>query len=337
MFFHHLRPTVRRVELRDLRPWPITPRALRRTEHGLNNESYFVDAAEGRFVARVYRNTADPSRVRDEHDLLGRLSVQELPFQVPMPMRTESGDTLAVLETPDGPRLAALFARIPGEPAALDVPSARIAGRALAQVDLAMGRLDLPVRAPATIRDVHPLVPDPFEAIDALDLGPRATRMRDLVEQVDATHDAIAGSLPRQIVHGDFAFINVLVEDGRVTGLLDFEFAGPDLRAADLACAMYITTVRGGAGQRWKLLEALTAGYRRLLPLDPLEAAAVPDLMRRRSVFGLIHWIGRYRQGIASKQEPLDRAGRAVVLADWLDENAVRVAAAVVGGFKPKP
>jgi homoserine kinase type II len=325
------------VELRDLRPWPITPRSLRRTEHGLNNESYFVDAAEGDFVVRVYRNTADPSRVRDEHDLLARLALQELPFEVPMPTKTEGGDTLAVLETPDGPRLTALFTRIPGEPAELDVANARISGRALAQLDRAMGQLDLPVRAPASLRDVHPLVLDPFEAIDELDLGDRAPGMRALLDHVDATHDAIAGSLPRQIVHGDFAFINVLVKDGKVTGMLDFEFAGPDLRAADLAGAMYITTVRGGDAQRWPTLEALAAGYRRALPLDPLEVAALPDLMRRRSAFGLVHWIGRYRQGIAPKQEPLDRVGGALMLGAWLDDNAARVAATVAGGFKPKP
>jgi homoserine kinase type II len=327
---------VRRVELRDLRPWRITPRALRRTEHGLNNESYFVDADEGQFVARVYRNTADPSRVRDEHDLLARIALQELPFEVPTPLKTADGDTLAVLETPDGPRLAALFTRIPGEPALIDLANARIAGRALGQLDRAMGQLDLPVRAPATIRDVHPLVPDPFEALDELDLGEGAAPVRALFDHVEATHAAIAGSLPRQIVHGDFAFINVLVKEGKVTGMLDFEFAGPDIRAADLACAMYITTVRGGEQQRWPLLEALAAGYRRSLPLDPLEVAAIPDLMRRRSAFGLIHWIGRYRQGIAPKQDPLDRVGRAAKLGEWLDQNAARVATIVAGEFKPK-
>jgi homoserine kinase type II len=325
------------VDLRDLRHWPITARALRRTEHGLNNESYFVDAAEGEFVARVYRNTADPSRVRDEHDLLARLALQELPFEVPLPSRTADGDTLAVLETPEGPRLAALFPRISGDPASLDAPSARIAGRALAQLDRALGQLDLPVRAPATIRDVHRLVPDPLEAIDELDLGPDAMPVRALLEHVDATHDAIAGSLPRQIVHGDFAFINVLVKDGRVTGMLDFEFAGPDLRASDLACAMYITTVRGDPGRRWQLLEALTAGYRRSLPLDPLEVAAIPDLMRRRAAFGLVHWLGRYRQGLAAKQEPLDRVARSAMLAAWLDVEAARVATVASGEFKPKP
>lgn len=324
------------MELTDLRAWPITPRAIRRTEHGLNNESYFVDADEGQFVARIYRNTAEPARVRDEHDLLARLALQELPFEVPAPLPAEGGDTLAVFESPDGPRLAALFPRIPGEPATLGTPHARLAGRALAQLDVALARLDLPVRPPATIRDVHPLVPDPIDALDELDLGDQHEGARRLLEEVDAAHDALAGSLPRQIVHGDFAFINVLIDEAKVTGMLDFEFAGPDIRAADLATAMYIVTVRAPDAQRWPVLEALTTGYRRSLPLDPLEVAAMPELMRRRSAFGVIHWIGRYRQGIAPRQEPVDRIARGAMLARWLDLNAARVAATVAGGFKPR-
>ena len=43
------------MELRDLRAWPIAPTAIARTPHGLNNETYFVSAAEGDFVLRVYR------------------------------------------------------------------------------------------------------------------------------------------------------------------------------------------------------------------------------------------------------------------------------------------
>ena len=325
------------MELTDLRVWPITPRSVRRTEHGLNNESYFVDADEGKFVARIYRNTAEPARVRGEHDLLARLALQELPFEVPAPLPAEGGDTLAVLESPEGPRLAALFPRIPGEPATLGVPHAHLAGRALARLDAALGRLDLPVRAPATIRDVHPLVPDPIGALDELYLGAADAGVRRLFEDVNAAHDALAGSLPRQIVHGDFAFINVLVAEGKVTGMLDFEFAGPDIRAADLATAMYIITVRATDQQRWPVLEALTAGYRRSLPLDPLEVAAIPELMRRRSAIGIIHWIGRFRQGIAPRQEPLDRIVRGAMLTTWLDVNAARVATTVAGGFKPKP
>ena len=42
------------------------------------------------------------------------------------------------------------------------------------------------------------------------------------------------------------------------------------------------------------------------------------------------HWIVRHRQGIAAKQEPLDRVRRAALLGDWLDQNA-RVVATIAG------
>lgn len=299
--------------------------------HGLNNETYFVRAREGDFVLRVYRNTAEPSRVRDEHDLLARLALAELPFATPVPLRTAGGDTLAVLETAAGPRLAALFERIPGELATLDVANARLAGRALAQLDAALARLDLPVRAPAALRDVHALVPDHVAAVDDLDLGDRASGVRALFERVDAAHDALVASLPRQIVHGDFAFPNLIVADGRVAGLVDFEFAGPDHRAADPASAMYVIAVRADEAIRWMALEGFVAGYRRSLPLDPIEVAAFPELMVRRAAIGLVHWIGRWRAGIADRSEPLERVERSAGFVRWLDANLARLVLTVAG------
>jgi Ser/Thr protein kinase RdoA (MazF antagonist) len=269
--------------------------------------------------------------VRDEHDLLGAIALQQLPFAVPAPARTIGGDTLGVIESVEGPRLATLFTRITGEPAAIVARNARLAGGALAQLDLALGRLDRPVRDPPTIRDVHPLVPDPFDALAELDLGDEESTGRRLLEHVDEAHVALAGSLPWQIVHGDFVYPNVLVAEGAVTGILDFEFAASDIRAADLATAMYVTVVRGPEAERWTLLEAAAAGYRRALALDPAEAAAVPDLMRRRNAFGIVHWIGRVRQGVAARTEPIERIGRGRWLAGWLDENAARVVS-LVGG-----
>ena len=321
----------------DLRAWGISHASAERTPQGMNNDTYFVRAGVRGYVLRVYRNTAEPGHVRDEHDLLGALALLELPFAVPIPARTTSGDTLAVLELEDGPRLAALFERIPGAPARMIARDARRAGRAIAQLDLALARVDRPVRAPATIRDVHPLIPEPLDALE--DLGAEQRRAaRELIARVETEHDALAGSLPRQIVHGDFAYGNVLVDDHAVTGVIDFEFASADVRAADLACALYVTAVRSGEDQRWRLLEALAAGYRRSLALDPVEAAAIPALMRRRNAFGVIHWLGRQRQGIASPDEPLARIARGLMLSAWLDEHAPRVVATVmgaVGGSSP--
>src|SRR2546430_14460961 len=147
---------------------------MERIARGLNNDTYFVYAREGEFVLRVYRNTADPERVRFEHELLGRLATQELPFAVPAPVRTHEGDTLAVLETDDGPRLATLFFRIPGEPSSGTAHDAWLAGRALAQLDAALALVELPVRAPIALGDVHRLGPGPVAAPGRL--RPRAPR-----------------------------------------------------------------------------------------------------------------------------------------------------------------
>lgn len=40
---------------------------------------------------------------------------------------------------------------------------------------------------------------------------------------------------PKQLIHGDLHYDNVLVDDEKVSGLLDFEFAAFDWRAMELA------------------------------------------------------------------------------------------------------
>ncbi|HYK98371.1 MAG TPA: phosphotransferase [Candidatus Acidoferrales bacterium] len=323
------------MDLEQLAPWPITPTRLVPTGSGVNNETYFVDATEGQFVLRVSLNTADPRRVRYEHELLGRLVAQELPFQTPAPVKTRENDTLAVFESAEGPRLATLFFRIPGEPGTPTTALAHPAGRALGQLDAALARVDLPVRGPLSLADVHPLVPDPLAALDDLDLGADRTRILALFERVTAADAMLSVTLPAQIVHSDFAFPNVLFDGKVVTGLVDFEMAAPDVRAADLACAIYITIVRAAPADRWAVLDSLITGYRRALPLDPTEAAAIPDLLLRRSASGIVHWIGRWRAGLCGPDEPLARVARNASLTDWLEAYAPRVVLAVAGEKLP--
>lgn len=323
------------MELTQLAAWPITPRAAERIASGVNNESYFITADEGAYVLRISHNTLDPKRVRDEHDLLGHLAHQGLPFAVPTPVLTNDGDTLAVIETERGALLATLFQRIPGEPAQATTIGARLAGRALAQVDVALAQVERPVRAPGQLRDVHALVPDPVAAVGDLELAPDdRRRIATLIDRVMTSHDALAASLPWQIVHGDFAFANVLIDEDRVSGFVDFEFAGSDVRAADLACAIYITIVRTPAAERWRMIDALISGYRRSLSLDPIEAAAIPELLFRRSAQGLVHWIGRWRAGLTTREDVLGRVQRNAVLTGWLAANDARLALAVVGQAK---
>jgi hypothetical protein len=78
------------------------------------------------------------------------------------------------------------------------------------------------------------------------ELGPLPDRFDDTLRGVlDATEDVSLGQTT--IVHGDFHHRNFLVDDGRVTGVFDWDIAGPgdwrfDLVNLAFACQMYPRT-----------------------------------------------------------------------------------------------
>jgi Ser/Thr protein kinase RdoA (MazF antagonist) len=322
----------------DLTRWPITPRALERIGPGVNNETYTVDAAEGAFVLRIYRNATELEAVRPEHELLGRLALVELPFEIPRLVASRAGDTVVVFEMPGGPSLAALFHRIAGTPPPIDPPHARIAAAALARLDIALATIDQSIgRAMVSPRDVHPLVDDPIAALDDVGLGADLPAVRAALDQVDLEEHPIVASLPRQIIHGDFGLSNTLVRNGRVVGVVDFEVAGPDVRAMDLATLIYITVVRTPLERRWAVLGALCDGYRSILPLDPTEIAALPALVMRHAAISFAHWTGRWRQGVSPVDDARERARRILRLAEWLAADGARLVAVASGVDKPAP
>lgn len=311
---------------------------MRRVGSGVNNETYAVDAAEGAFVLRIYRDMVEPKAVRPEHELLGRLARVQLPFEVPRLVVGRDGDTVVVLESGAGPALAALFHRIDGMPAPIDPLHARIGAAALARLDVALAEIDQNIGRPmVSPRNVHPLVDDPIAALEGLGLGPDGDAVRVALERVDLEEYPIVASLPRQIIHGDFGTSNVLVRDGRVIGVVDFEAAGPDVRAMDLATLIYITVVRTPLEQRWPVLRALCGGYRSALELDPTEIGALPALVRRHAAVSLAHWTGRWRQGLSPVDDARERARRIVRLEGWLDHEGALLLAVASGIDKPKP
>jgi len=306
------------------------PRLIAKAEGGYQNTTLFVSCDGGEFVLRVYSNVADPARQRFEHELLRKLAAAELSFAVPRPLPSDDGDTLRVI---DG-RLAVLFARIPGEPIAKDGgPYLDRAAAALAELDLALGTLDgFEHRPPAFDGDVtrvHPLVDDLAEAVaeSGLDLDRRRALRRGL-DRTAAFAPLLYASLPQQITHGDFAFGNTLVRNGRVTGLLDFEHSGTDVRAMDLAVALYRFPAYDDAlGQS----DAFGRAYSTVLPLDPAEIVALPALLALRAGLTLMHWVGRMRSGVATIDDVRPRAGRALFTYDWVRANGDELVRRAIG------
>ncbi len=94
-----------------------------------------------------------------------------------------------------------------------------------------------------------------------------------------------------------------LAADGRLTAIVDFEFAGPDVRALDVASGLYFSLRIWNGDDFWSRGQAFGRGYCRLAHLTDAERAALPWLMRLRNVVSKIFWLGKsLAEGTTEKQ-----------------------------------
>lgn len=302
---------------------------------GTNNDSYLAEHTGRRYLLRVYRHVSDPDRIRYEHRLLGRLSGLGLPFAIPAPLPASSGDTLVIAGSG---ACAALFPFLSGTYPDTDNPArVRACGAALAELDVALAALDLPAPAAGllafgTFPRVHPLAPDPDVLVAQLPLERDERRyLAGIMHSLQDLAPELASRLAGQIVHRDFDASNVLTVDGRISAVLDFEFARPDIRAIDLATGL---AAFGGAG--WDPAKdhprlAFAEGYLARLPLTHPELEAMPELMLLIRAGSLLHRAARQQMGTASPEDVLARAQALLRRALWLEQHGAALVQALLG------
>ena len=256
------------------------PLALEPIAAGIENTNYFVTTSQGRYVLTLFE----------------RLPAAELPFYLelmvhlarhgipcPAPIADLEDRTLSTLNG----KPAALVTRLEGEtlerPRAADCAEL---GGLLARMHLAArsyaGYLENP-RGPRWWRRAAAEV-RPF-----LDAGRAALLEAELAFQ--AQHRF--ADLPRGAVHADLFRDNAFFRDGRVSGVIDFYFAGIDCFAYDLAvCANDWCLVDPQRDRRLdaERTQALLSAYGEVRPLEPAERAAWPALLRAAA---LRFWLSR--------------------------------------------
>jgi Ser/Thr protein kinase RdoA (MazF antagonist) len=100
-------------------------------------------------------------------------------------------------------------------------------------------------------------------------------------------------ALPWQVCHNDVTPANVLVDAGRVTAVLDFEFAAPAARALDIAMGLRMTMQVWENSEPWEAVRRFCHGYTRWTALTDAEVTARPWLIRLRGAITVLWWIGR--------------------------------------------
>ncbi|MBX3050747.1 MAG: phosphotransferase [Caldilineaceae bacterium] len=308
---------------------PIEPFAI---SQGSNSLIVGVHTGDGDFLWKRYQPFHVEESIRYEHRLLTWLTTRELSFVVPAPLPDIDGDTLWTGE--DGSH--ALFPFIPGSPSDDTKP------RHLENVGAALAELHAGLAAyPTTPR---PAMPD-FGSLAAVhgaitnpgflyprDLGlpdsePFASLLAWWREEVAALETFLGGpfrALPRQVIHGDYSPVNTLCVDDRLTGIVDFEFAGPEVRALDVASGLYFSLRVWKGDDLWPRGEAFLRGYTTHTRLTPGERSSLPWLMRLRNAVSKIFWLGKAQTDGTTEKQVL-YIGESQMLNRWLAQNSQRL------------
>lgn len=239
---------------------------------GMQNSNYFVTVESGRYVLTLFE-TLSAQQLDFYLALMAHLDQRGIPC--PQPLADAEGHFWRELNG----KPAALLSCLAGRDVDIPTPEHCAAlGRQLALLHQA-GR-DFP----------QPLA-NPCGAVWRESVGRRLLPLvlpaeRDLLADELATQAAQDFSaLPRGVVHADLFRDNVLWDErGRLSGVLDFYFAGEDCLLFDLA------VVANDWCDDAARLAALLAGYAGIRPLTAEETAAWP-MMRRAAA--LRFWLLR--------------------------------------------
>ncbi|MGH8704799.1 MAG: homoserine kinase [Burkholderiales bacterium] len=254
--------------------------ALEPVEAGIENTNYFVSTSQGRYVLTLFERLP-AAELPFYLDLMAHLARHGIPCPAPIAdlgdryLSQLSGKPAALVT-----RLAGVSIERPGKAECAEL------GALLARMHLAGrsygGYLENP-RGPKWWRGAaHELRPHLDE--------PQA-RLLDEEMRFQSRHRF--ADLPRGPVHADLFRDNALFENGRISGVIDFYFAGMDCFLFDLAvCTNDWCLVDHDSDRRLDEARtlALLGAYHALRPLSALERGAWPVMLRAAA---LRFWLSR--------------------------------------------
>ena len=273
---------------------------------GVSNSNWLIETTRARYILTMYERRIDIAQLPFFLGLLDHLAEQGC--AVPATIHDRSGAASRVI---DG-KAVALIEFLPGvSPSQATAEQAHAVGSALAEVHLAartFGRTRPNDLAPSdTLAMLERCGSEQLAGIDP-GLAGFLPRARALVANWP-------GGLERSIIHSDLFPDNVLMLDGRVSGMIDFYFACEDMMAYDLAVT-HAAWCFDKTGRRFDKAagQALVAGYESVRTLQQDERAALPVLAQgaclRFVASRAEDWLETPSDANVLRKDPMDFARR---------------------------
>ena len=245
---------------------------------GIENTNYFVTTSQGRYVLTLFERLP-AAELPFYLDLMAHLARHGIPCPAPIADLQDR-----YLQHLNG-KPAALVTRLPGR--SLENPGERECG----ELGALLARLHLAGRSfPGYLE--NPRGPK-WWRFAAKEVSPFLdSRQKDLLEkELHFQSEQRFPDLARGPVHADLFRDNTLFEKGRISGVIDFYFAGVDCLLYDVAvCANDWCLAEKGAALDAARARALLVGYQGVRPFTPLEQSAWPTMLRAAA---LRFWLSR--------------------------------------------
>ena len=254
--------------------------ALEPIKSGIENTNYFVTTSQGRYVLTLFERLP-ASELPFYLELMAHLARHGIPC--PAPIANLANALLGELNG----KPAALVTRLPGR--SIERPGER----ECTELGALLARMHLAARSYGAYLD-NPRGPR-WWRIAARDLQPflDAARRQLLEAELDFQAGQRFPDLPRGPVHADLFRDNALFDDGRLSGVFDFYFAGVDCLLYDVAVCANDWCLADPAADRDldpALTRAFLRAYDALRPFSAEERAAWPAMLRAAA---LRFWLSR--------------------------------------------
>ena len=303
----------------------------------------FDDPATGR---RAVLKAINPQERPEETDLqlqlLDHLATRDRGLGLPRPIRTRSGEALAVFAAAGGVFRLRAYSYVAGRPALGIAPDPALrhsAGRAAGLVAAALADFRHPAADRPFLWSVMAL-PALAPLAATLEGDPDVAALSEVFAAFAGPLAPALAALPRQAIHNDLSGSNLLVDPQRpaeVTGVVDFGDLVVAPRVAELAVAA--SYLLGGApADPLDALAAVAAGFQQACPLTDQERGHLLDLVLARVALRVVVPAWRARRFPENSDYILRSNGEARrLMADLLPLWRQADRAMLARRFRPRP